>query len=125
MNRVEQPELATNREEVKSNGETAAWTPPGGSTFGRAPIRSDRTSIALHIGELVLHGFEPVNRYTIGGAVERELTRLLSEYGPPGTMTQDVDVEHMNFGVIHAKPGAKVEATGVQLARAIYRGLSK
>jgi hypothetical protein len=130
MNRVEQPDLAPPRAEPRSSGESATRIPQGGQTpvpvrLGASTSNHRGASIGLHIGELVLHGFEPVDRYTIGGALERELTRLLSESGLPGTMTQNVDIAHMNFGVIHAKFGSKAEATGVQLARAIYGGLIK
>ena len=84
-----------------------------------------RRSVELHIEELVLDGFEPAHRYTIGEAVARELTRLFTEQGVPIAATQDVEIEHLNGGAINAKPGSNAEATGVQLARVIYGGLSQ
>ena len=117
MSEIQQPELVPHRAETNSTGEV--------KTNGRSGAGHYNPSINLHIGELVLHGFEAVDRYTIGGTLGHELTRLISEHGLPRRMPQDVNVDHMNFGVIHARPGAKAEATGVQLARAIYRGLTK
>ena len=79
--------------------------------------------VELHIEELVLHGFDPANRYAIGDALERELTRLSSEQ--PLAATQDIEIAHLNGGVIDMGPGNSAEATGIQLARAIYGGLGK
>ena len=40
-------------------------------------------NIELHIEELVLNGFGPVDRYRIGVAVEVELARLFAEQSVP------------------------------------------
>lgn len=77
-------------------------------------------SIELHIEELVLHGFAPVQRYAIGDAVEREFARLFKEQGSPVVATENIEIAEVDGGAIHLRPGASDEATGRQLARAIY-----
>lgn len=130
MNMNDQAARVTERTEPLSGAEVAAQTPVLGSTaeaarFGPRPANGSRPSVELHIEELVLNGFAPAHRYTIGDAIERELTRLFTEQGAPIAATQDVEIAHLNGGAINMQPGANVEATGIQLARAIYGGLGK
>lgn len=90
-----------------------------------ARSRNVRQSVELHIDELVLHGFEPAQRYAIGDAVERELARLFNERGlPPGT-GEAIEIAEVDGGTIYLSPGSNDEATGRQLARVIYGGLVK
>ncbi len=84
-----------------------------------------RPSVNFHIDELVLHGFEPGQRYAIGDAMQRELTRLFTEEGAPVAITDDLEIAHLNGGVIDVGPSANGEATGIQLARKIYGGLAQ
>jgi|GEM_PF-486372 len=93
--------------------------------FSAPPARNLRHSVELHIDELVLHGFAPGQRYAIGDAVERELARLFNERGlPPGT-GEEIEIEEVDAGTIQLSAGGNDEATGRQLARAIYGGLVK
>jgi hypothetical protein len=80
--------------------------------------------IELHVEELVLHGFEPGDRYGIGQAVEQELGRLLAELGTPPSLARTGEVPHLDGGSFETKPGSGVEAIGAQVARAVYGGLS-
>lgn len=84
-----------------------------------------RPSVNFHIDELVLHGFESAQRYAIGDAMQRELTRLFTEEGAPVAITDDVEIAHLNGGAIDVGPSANGEATGIQLARKIYGGLAQ
>lgn len=92
-----------------------------GSSSGFRPAHS----VELHIEELVLHGFASNDRYRIGDALERELTRLVTEQGVPPVISQGVEVARLNAGAFQVKTGSNPETTGVQLAQAIYRGLGK
>ena len=58
-------------------------------------------NIELNIEELVLHGFSPGDRYGIGEAVERELTRLLADRGVPESLAQGGEVASVDGGAIH------------------------
>ncbi len=85
--------------------------------------------IELHIEELVLHGFERGERYAIADAVERELSRLLSEQfaeqGVPSSLAQDMASAHLDAGAINVAPNSRPAAVGAQIAQAVHGGLAK
>jgi hypothetical protein len=83
------------------------------------------TNVELHIEELVLHGFEPGDRYRIGDATERELARLFTEQATPPSLTQRSEVPRLDGGTFEVAPSSRAEAIGVQVAQAVYEGLSK
>lgn len=86
------------------------------------PSNISPRSVDLHIGELILNGFAPADRYAIGEAVERELTRLFAEQGT-AALARKVEITSLNAGEIKIEAGSNAEATGIRLARAIYGGL--
>jgi hypothetical protein len=79
----------------------------------------------LHIEELVLHGFSPADRSLIGKTVERELLRLLNDQGLRFSVTEDEEFPRLDGGTFQVAPGSKPEAIGLQIARAVHRGLIK
>lgn len=81
-------------------------------------------NIALHIEELVLHGFSAGDRYRIAQALENELKRLLEERGAPLLLAANTQVAHVSGGSFEVSPNSKAEVIGVQVARAIYGGMS-
>jgi hypothetical protein len=81
-------------------------------------------NLELHIEELMLRGFTSGDRYRIGDAVERELARLFAEQGAPPSLAQGREVAHLNGGAFEVKPGTGAQAIGVQVAQAVYGGLS-
>lgn len=81
------------------------------------------TEIELRIEELVLRGFAPGDRHRIGEAMERELARLFAERGTPPSLVQGREVARLDGGAFKVEPGSGAEATGVQVARAVYGGL--
>jgi len=82
-------------------------------------------NVELHIEELVLHGFAPEDRYRIGDAVERELSRLLAEQGMPPLLARSGEIAGLDGGSFEAKPDSRAEAIGIRLAGAVYRGLRR
>jgi hypothetical protein len=80
-------------------------------------------NVELHIEELVLHGFAPGDRYRIGDAVERELSRLFAEQGTPPSLARGGDIGSLDGGSFEAKSGSRAETIGIQAARAVYGGL--
>lgn len=84
-----------------------------------------KPNVELHIEELVLHGFAPADRYRIGAAVERELQRLLTEQGAPHLLNGNIELVQIDAGAFEVKPNAKSETIGVQVAQAIYGGMSR
>lgn len=80
--------------------------------------------IELHIEELVLEGFAPGERYRIGEAVERELTRLMSLNGVPPAWNGNLEIGSVNGGTFHMPSGGARGAAGEQIASAVYEGLN-
>jgi len=85
----------------------------------------NRQNIELHIEELVLHGFSPEDRYSIAGAVERELANLIEERGAPAEFVTSGQIEKLDGGSFQVLQGSKPEATGAQIARAVYGGMKR
>ena len=86
--------------------------------------RSTPSTVELYIEVLVLRGFAPGDGYSIGEAMERELSRLLTEQATP-LLTKRADMARLDCGSFHMLPGANAEAVGVQVAQAIGGGLTK
>jgi len=82
-----------------------------------------QSSIHLHIEELVLHGFAPGDRHRIGDAVQRELARLFTEKQMPPVLAKSTEIDRLNGGTFHMTAALKPEATGAQIARAVFGGL--
>lgn len=84
--------------------------------------------IDLHIEELVLDGFPPGDRHRIGAALERELARLLSEAGErgvPESWAGGGEAARLDGGTFEAKPGARPERVGAQIAQSVFRGMNR
>jgi hypothetical protein len=82
--------------------------------------------IDLHIEELVLHGFAPADRHRIAQAVEAELTRLAAAQGLPGlqhSSGEDARPLQLRGGAFQVKAGAKPQAIGAEIAKAVFGGL--
>jgi hypothetical protein len=82
-------------------------------------------SLEIHIEALVLHDFANSERYRIGEAIERELTRLFTEQGVPSEIIQGGEIARLDGGTFEVQPGSNSETTGAQLAKAIYEGLGQ
>ena len=84
-----------------------------------------RENLELHIDELILHGFPQGDLHRIGSAVENELARLLEESGIPESLTTRGGAENIDAGAFEVSGNSMPDAVGSQVARAVYRGLSK
>lgn len=84
-----------------------------------------RQKVELHIDELVLEGFFAEDRYRIGEALERELTRLFEVRGVPESLTSKREMDRINGGSFQVAPGARAERVGTQVAGAVYGGLKR
>jgi hypothetical protein len=80
-------------------------------------------NIEVHIEELVLHGFAPSDRNGIGSGIERKLSRLFIEEGLPPTLGRTKAIVHLDSGAFEAAPELGVEAIGVEVAKAVYKGM--
>lgn len=79
--------------------------------------------IHLHIEELVLHGFPSGDRHRIGEALQRELARLFTEEQTPPALAKSAEIDRLNGGTFRTTGTARPEATGAQVARAVFGGL--
>lgn len=84
-----------------------------------------RANLELHIKELVLHGLSPGDKYRIGEAVERELTRLFSEQGIPASLGHGGAIERIDGVRFEMAHGSRAEKVGSQVARSVYGGLKR
>ena len=82
------------------------------------------TNLEVRIEELVLYGFAPGDRYRIGDAMEHELARVFTGQDMSPSLGPESKFERLNSGAFEVKPGSKAEAIGVEVAQAVYRGLS-
>lgn len=82
-------------------------------------------NIELHIEKLILDGFAPADRHRITEALERELIRLFAEQRVPTTLLQGGVIPNLDGGAFDVAPNSTPEATGVQVAQAIYGGFNR
>lgn len=82
-------------------------------------------AVELHIEELVLQGFAPGNRHRIASTVQSELTRLLSEGNLAGFRQNPPTLARLDAGAFRVEAGAKPQAAGTEIARAVFRGLQQ
>jgi hypothetical protein len=80
-------------------------------------------NIELCIEELVLDGFEQVDRSRVAEAVESELTRLFVERGVTPSLASGGEIGRLNGGTFQAAANSRPETIGAGVARAIYGGL--
>ncbi len=81
--------------------------------------------VELRIEELALHGFAPGDRRRIDEALKRELARLFAEEGVPASLVNSADVPSLDGGAFDVSPGSRADAVGAQVARALYRGMTR
>ncbi len=86
-------------------------------------MKTNRVEISIE--ELVVHGAMAGDREQIGAAVQRELTRLLSERGIPAAVPKSTEIKGLSPEPLAAPPGASPEATGAGVARVVYGALGK
>jgi hypothetical protein len=91
---------------------------PGG---GRAPRARPAAAIEVHVEELILEGFPPMDRQQVGEAVRREVLRLLEE-GLPAGLAAGRAIDRVDAGWFEP-PSMHPAAIGTALARAVHQGL--
>lgn len=84
-----------------------------------------KQNVELHIGELLLHGFDHVNRHRVGEALRCELTRLFTEQDVPSLLSRSGDFGRLEGGTFNLPSGSKPEAIGAQVAQSVYTGFTK
>jgi len=82
-------------------------------------------SLEVVIEELILYGFNPGDRYSIGEAMERELTRLLAERGVEASLVRGGEIARLDGGTFQVPQGSNPETIGTRAARAVYLGIRR
>jgi hypothetical protein len=82
-------------------------------------------NIELHIEELVLDGFDHVDRHRIAGAIERELTSLFAERGIPHSLSKGGEISRLDGGVFEMAADSRPETIGAKVAQSVYGGFKK
>jgi hypothetical protein len=108
----------------KDQGSPMAIEPSPGNSIQSSFVLRPSSAIELHIDALVLHGFAPGDRHSIGAAVERELARLLDERGLPPPLGQRAELARLDGGSFDVTAGAHPNVIGAEIARAIYLACS-
>jgi hypothetical protein len=100
----------------------------GATASQRASVNttaSAHANVNLHVGELVLHGFAPHDRYRIGDAVQHELARLLTTQGTPSALRANGERARVNAGSFNVAQGAVAKSIGHRVAQAVYGELKR
>jgi hypothetical protein len=79
--------------------------------------------VKLHIEEFVLHGFAPRDRHRIARAMQLELARLMGENSLTTSHRNHISLDRPQGSTFRVKAGAKPEATGSEIARAVFKNL--
>ena len=82
-----------------------------------------RQRVEIVIDELVLHGYSPADRYTIGDSLSRELERLVIEqrFQPHESM----DIPVLKAAPVNLSVNSKPGQVGSHVARAVLGGLKR
>ncbi|HEV8515747.1 MAG TPA: hypothetical protein VGQ59_20835 [Cyclobacteriaceae bacterium] len=80
--------------------------------------------VELHIEELILHGFPRNERYSIGEAIEADLTRLFTEQGIPQLFSAGGSIPTLNAGTINLNSRPRAVSIGNNIASAVYKGFT-
>jgi hypothetical protein len=101
----------------------------GGETHAAIRVGSPACgAVRLHIEEVLFRGFSPHGRYAISDAIRQEFTGLLIERGVPSALsaaTGTLGKERVDAGAFRVVAGSRPRAVAVQVADAVYRGLSR
>lgn len=79
--------------------------------------------INLHVQDLVLYGFNPIDRYSIGDAFKAELFRLIAERGVPGHFVTNNDTLALNAGNFSIAENGDPATIGTQIAQNVYTAM--
>lgn len=82
-------------------------------------------ALRLHIEELIIDGAIAGDRTRIARAIERELRRLIAERGVPEVLSRSGTMPRLDGGHFQVAPGSRPDAVGRQVARSVYRGMSR
>jgi hypothetical protein len=86
-------------------------------------LRKPVSGLEVFIDELILHGFSPSDRDSIGEALSMEMEHQLAEASFQNLLEQSTDVEFMKTTRIALPPNAKPTWVGNQVGQAVFDGM--
>jgi hypothetical protein len=95
---------------------------PAASLPDRGPSTNSQPAVKVHIEQLILDGIEPGKRDAIGNAVQRTLAELIEQGSLPANWSMTAEIADLDAGSIHVADDATGEATGIEIAKAVYGG---
>jgi len=88
-------------------------------------LRQVSPRVEVTVDELVLHGFQPSERYAIGDAFQQELERLFAGAGLGPAFRRDAELPRLDAGRVSLSPRAQPASVGTQVARAVHGAMTK
>jgi hypothetical protein len=82
-------------------------------------------TIEIQIDQLILHGFDRIERHQVGSVVQSELSRLIREQGLPLSLKQIQVIGNMNAGKFRMGKSTGPSDIGTHVAQKIYRGMAR
>lgn len=79
--------------------------------------------IEFVIDELVLHGFDPLQRYAIADLVESELNRLARVYAKDLVQRRPTDVARLDAGAFETPARLPAAHAGVGIANSVFEAV--
>jgi hypothetical protein len=86
-----------------------------------ADERKEARGVRVRVGDLVLEGFAPSDRFAIAEGLKRELTRLIAHRGIEGTGRKTAAVDGGAFAL---EAGANAGSIGRHVAQSVHRRLA-
>jgi hypothetical protein len=82
-------------------------------------------TIHVHIDKIVFEGVGELNRGQLALSLQHELHRLISSQGLAGSLNQSSSMNHINAKSISIGKRVQERHLGHQIARSVYRGLTR
>ena len=76
--------------------------------------------VHLHINELILSGFEYLDRRQLKETVSAELSRLITQRGAPGSLNAGGYIARLDGGSFQVTEKAGAHTIGADLAKTLY-----
>jgi hypothetical protein len=84
----------------------------------------NRRPVHIHVRELVLHGFDPRDRYAIAAAVRDELAAVLARNHAIAPSQRSIALERIDAGTVTVHP-RQPRGIGTRIARVMKGALRK
>ena len=81
--------------------------------------------VNLHIGHLVLRGFQHEDRHSIAQGIQHELSRIFSDPESAQQLSAHSNVSRLRIGNVQISQDAKPQSVGTKVAQGIGKGMKR